>query len=97
MLVALRSAPFAASSSITAARFDAAAYIIGVCARTPSLALTSAPASTSALTASTSPDAAATISGVVPFGVPAFTSPPALMSACITLPWPCWLARYSGV
>jgi hypothetical protein len=80
-LVALRSAPFDASSSITAGRFEAAAYINGVCARTPSLALTSAPFSISTRTASSSPEAAATISGVVPFGVPAFTSLPALIKA----------------
>ena len=78
---ALTSAPFDARNFTISAWLCAAAHISADCPPKVSLALTSAPASTSSFAASTLPLRAAAISGVSPSGFVKLGSAPALSSA----------------
>lgn len=82
---------------MTSWRLAEAANIRALRPRTFSTALTSTPASRSAVTVSALPDAAATISGVVPVAVACFGSAPAFTSTGITAAFPWRAARNSGV
>lgn len=84
MLAALTFALAAISARRTSVRRLAAANMIAVSPRVGSALLTSAPRASSVFTASTCPEAEASISGVTPLAVTAFTSAPAAASASIT-------------